>query len=143
LSLHSKLRWRAKLPESTARETSHLIAMVLNMHLDHDASCDRSLVLINTVMHTNVLLGSNRLLPSNDLMYPYLVVPIYPSTSQKDQPGQDPEPAIQVVFHWQRFNQKRCQVEILSSSEGPFLDPWSLTIAHRLRQILNEPAEDR
>ena len=47
------------------------------------------------------------------------------------------EPAIQVVFHWRRFNQHRCHVDILSSSEGSSQDPSILRIANRLRQILN------
>ena len=104
----ARLRWQAKLPESTARETAHLIAMVLNMHLDQAASRTRRMVFRNAVLHAN-------------------------SGNQ----GSDPEPAIQVVLHWRRFNLQRCHVEILSSSEGPVQDPSSLAIANRLRQILN------
>jgi hypothetical protein len=104
----TRRRWKAKLPESTARETAHLIAMVLNMHLDHTASRTRRMVFRNAVLPTN-----------------------------KDQRDVDAEPAIQVVLHWRRFNQQRCHVEILSSREGSLQDPWSLAIANRLRQILN------
>jgi hypothetical protein len=104
----TKLRWKAKLPESTARETAHLIAMVLNMHLDHAASRTRRMVFRNAVLHAN---------PGNQ--------------------DSNAEPAIQVVLHWRRFNQQRCHVEILSSHEGSIQDPWSLAIANRLRQILN------
>jgi len=106
-----RLRWQAKLPESTARETAHLIAMVLNMHLDPAASRTRRLVFRNAV---------TALMPTN-----------------QGRQGADGEPAIQVVLHWRRFNQQRCHVEILSSSEGSVQDPWSLAIANRLRQILN------
>jgi hypothetical protein len=147
MSLHSKLRWRAKLQESTARETSHLIAMVLNMHLDHEASCDSSMVLINTVIYTNRLMQSNLAMYGNSVMHSNAVttnhqishpmVPIYPIPTPKQRANAAQEPSIQVVLHWQRFSKQRCQVEILSSSEGPFLDPWSFAIANRLKQILD------
>jgi hypothetical protein len=110
----TRRRWQAKLPESTARETAHLIAMVLNMDLDQAASRTRRLVFRNAVL-------------SNIALMP---------TSQGRQ-GADGEPAIQVVLHWRRFNQQRCHVELLSSNEGSVQDPWSLAIANRLRQILN------
>jgi hypothetical protein len=82
--MQSKLRWRAKFPESTARETGHLIAMVLTMQLDQQAPRAR-----------------------------------------------------QIVLHWRRRNQQRCQEVVLNSSEGSFQDPWILAIANLLRQILN------
>ena len=110
----ARLRWQAKLPESTARETAHLIAMVLNMHLDHGASRTRRMVFRNAVLSNNALMPT-----------------------KQGRQGADGEPAIQVVLHWRRFNQQRCHVEILSSREGSVQDPWSLAIAHRLRQILN------
>ncbi len=36
-----------------------------------------------------------------------------------------------------RFNQQRCQGEILRSNKGSDQDPWSWAIANRLRQILS------
>ena len=114
MTMDLKLRWRAKLPESTARETAHLIAMVLNMHLDHEASGTRRLVFHNAVLSNNALMSTNQ-----------------------GRQGADGEPAIQVVLHWRRFNKQRCHVEILSSNEGSVQDPWSLAITNRLRQILN------
>ena len=120
MRMHSKLRWKAKLPESTARETGHLIAMVLNMHLDQQASRTRRLVFSNAVLFKNSVMFNNVLMRTN-----------------QGRQGAEAEPAIQVVLHWRRFNQQRCQVEILSSTEGSVQDPWSLAIANRLRQILN------
>jgi len=114
MTMQSKLRWRAKLPESTARETGHLIAMVLNMQLDQQASRARRMVFSNTVMFNNALISTN-----------------------KDSQNPGAVPAIQVVLHWRRRNQQRCQVVILSNSEGSFQDPWILAIANLLRQILN------
>lgn len=114
VTMHSKLRWKAKLPETTARETGHLIAMVLNMQLDQQASRAKRMVFSNAVRFNNALIRPTQ-----------------------DRQGADAEPAIQVVLHWRRFNQQRCQVEVLSSSEGSYRDPWSLAIANRLRQILN------
>ena len=110
----TKLRWKAKLPESTARETAHLIAMVLNMHLDPAASHTRRMVFRNAVLLNKTVMPT-----------------------KQDGEGPEAEPAIQVVLHWRRFNQQRCHVEILSSQEGSIQDPWSLAIANRLRQILN------
>lgn len=116
----AKLRWRARLSESTARETAHLIAMVLNMHLDHTASHTRRMVFRNSILLNNTVMQNNALMPTM-------------------QDGQGPEAghAIKVVLHWRRFNQRRCHVEILSSHEGSIQDPWTLAIANRLRQILN------
>jgi hypothetical protein len=118
--MQSKLRWRAKLPESTARETGHLIAMVLNMQLDQQASRARRMVFSNTVMFNNAVMFNNVLISTN-----------------KDSQNPGAVPAIQVVLHWRRRNQQRCQVVILSNSEGSFQDPWILAIANLLRQILN------
>ncbi len=116
----TKLRWRARLSESTALETAHLIAMVLNMHLDQTASHTRRMVFRNSILLNNTVMQNNALMPTM-------------------QDGQGPEAgsAIQVVLHWRRFNQQRCHVEILSNREGSIQDPWTLAIANRLRQILN------
>ena len=122
----TKLRWKAKLPESTARETAHLIAMVLNMHLDPAASHTRRMVFRNAVLLNKTVGRNNGAIENNALM----------PTNPENQ-GPEAEPAIQVVLHWRRFNQQRCHVEILSSHEGSIQDPWSLAIANRLRQILN------
>ena len=46
------------------------------------------------------------------------------------------EPTLKVVLRWHRPQQRRCQVEVHSSAEGPFADPWSLHLAQRLKQIL-------
>ena len=46
------------------------------------------------------------------------------------------EPTLKVVLRWHRSQQRRCQVEVHSSAEGPFADPWSLQLAQRLKQIL-------
>ena len=116
----ARLRWQAKLAESTARETAHLIAMVLNMHLDPTASRTRRMVFRNAVLLNKTVVQNNALIHTNP-----------------ENQGPGAEPAIQVVLHWRRFNQHRCHVEILSSREGSVQDPWSLAIAHRLRQILN------
>ena len=122
----ARLRWQAKLAESTARETAHLIAMVLNMHLDPTASRTRRMVFRNAVLLNKTVLLNNTVVQNNALIH----------TNPENQ-GPGAEPAIQVVLHWRRFNQQRCHVEILSSREGSVQDPWSLAIAHRLRQILN------
>ena len=122
----TKLRWKAKLPESTARETAHLIAMVLNMHLDPAASHTRRMVFRNAVL-LNQTVGRNKGAIENNALMP---------TNPENQ-SPEAEPAIQVVLHWRRFNQQRCHVEILSSHKGSIQDPWSLAIANRLRQILN------
>ena len=122
----TKLRWRARLSESTARETAHLIAMVLNMHLDHTASHTRRMVFRNAVLLNKTVVQNKGAIENNALML----------TNPENQ-GPEAEPAIQVVLHWRRFNQQRCHVEILSSHEGSIQDPWTLAIANRLRQILN------
>ena len=122
----TKLRWKAKLPESTARETAHLIAMVLNMHLDPAASHTRRMVFRNAVLLNKTVGRNNGAIENNALM---------PTNPEHQSP--EAEPAIQVVLHWRRFNQQRCHVEILSSHKGSIQDPWSLAIANRLRQILN------
>jgi hypothetical protein len=114
LGWKTKLRWRARLSESTARETAHLIAMVLNMHLDPAASRARRMTFSNAVVEGNAVMHPNQAWQAAEA-----------------------EPAIQVVLHWRRFNQQRCHVEILSNREGPLKDPWSLAIANRLRQVLN------
>ena len=116
----TKLRWRARLSESTARETGHLIAMVLNMHLDHTASHTRRMVFRNSIVLNDTVMQNNALMPT-----------------KQDGEGQEAGPAIQVVLHWRRFNQQRCHVEIRSNREGSIQDPWTLAIANRLRQILN------
>ena len=126
LGWKTKLRWRARLSESTARETAHLIAMVLNMHLDPTASRTRRMVFRNAVLLNNTVVLNKTVVQNNALI---------PTNPENQGPGA--EPAIQVVLHWRRFNQQRCHVEILSSREGSVQDPWSLAIAHRLRQILN------
>jgi hypothetical protein len=126
LGWKTKLRWKARLSESTARETAHLIAMVLNMHLDPAASHTRRMVFRNAVLLNKTVMQNKGAIESNALM----------PTNPEDQ-GPEAEPAIQVVLHWRRFNQQRCHVEILSSHEGSIQDPWSLAIANRLRQILN------
>jgi len=126
LGWKTKLRWKAKLPESTARETAHLIAMVLNMHLDPAASHTRRMVFRNAVLLNKTVVQNKGAIENNALML----------TNPENQ-GPEAEPAIQVVLHWRRFNQQRCHVEILSSHEGSIQDPWSLAIANRLRQILN------
>lgn len=122
----TKLRWKAQLPESTARETAHLIAMVLNMHLDPAASHTRRMVFRNAVLLNKTVVQNKGAIENNALM-----------PTNQDGEGPEAEPAIQVVLHWRRFNQQRCHVEILSSHEGSIQDPWSLAIANRLRQILN------
>ena len=122
----TKLRWRASLSESTARETAHLIAMVLNMHLDPAASHTRRMVFRNAVL-LNKTVGRNKGAIENNALMP----------TNPEHRGPEAEPAIQVVLHWRRFNQQRCHVEILSSHEGSIQDPWTLAIANRLRQILN------
>jgi len=122
----TKLRWRARLSESTARETAHLIAMVLNMHLDHTASHTRRMVFRNAVLLNKTVVQNKGAIENNALM----------PTNPENQ-GPEAGPAIQVVLHWRRFNQQRCHVEILSSHEGSIQDPWTLAIANRLRQILN------
>lgn len=48
----------------------------------------------------------------------------------------DGEPLLKVVLRWHRPQQTSCQVEVHSSAEGPFADPWSLRLAQRLKQIL-------
>ena len=126
LGWKTKLRWKARLSESTARETAHLIAMVLNMHLDPAASHTRRMVFRNAVLLNKAVMQNKGAIENNALM----------PTNPEDQ-GPEAEPAIQVVLHWRRFNQQRCHVEILSSHEGSIQDPWSLAIANRLRQILN------
>ncbi len=122
----ARLRLQAKLSESTAWETAHLIAMVLNMHLDHAASRARRMVFHNSILLNETVMQTMGAMPSNALM----------PTNQGRQ-GADGEPAIQVVLHWRRFNQQRCHGEILSSNKGSVQDPWSLAIANRLRQILS------
>ena len=122
----TKLRWRARLSESTARETAHLIAMVLNMHLDHTASYTRRMVFRNAVLLNKTVVQNKGAIENNALM-----------PTNPDGEGPEAGPAIQVVLHWRRFNQQRCHVEILSSHEGSIQDPWTLAIANRLRQILN------
>jgi hypothetical protein len=126
LGWKAKLRWRARLSESTARETSHLIAMVLNMHLDPAASHTRRMVFRNAVLLNKTVVQNKGAIENNALM-----------PTNPEHQGPEAEPAIQVVLHWRRFNQQRCHVEILSSHEGSIQDPWSLAIANRLRQILN------
>ena len=126
LGWKKKLRWRARLSESTARETAHLIAMVLNMHLDHTASHTRRMVFRNAVLLNKTVVQNKGAIENNALM----------PTNPENQ-GPEAGPAIQVVLHWRRFNQQRCHVEILSSHEGSIQDPWTLAIANRLRQILN------
>ena len=132
LGWKTKLRWRARLSESTARETAHLIAMVLNMHLDPTASRTRRMVFRNAVLLNNTVVLNNTVLLNNTVVQNNALI----HTNPENQ-GPGAEPAIQVVLHWRRFNQQRCHVEILSSREGSVQDPWSLAIAHRLRQILN------
>ena len=126
LGWKTKLRWKARLSESTARETAHLIAMVLNMHLDPAASHTRRMVFRNAVLLNKAVMQNKGAIENNALM-----------PTNQDGEGPEAEPAIQVVLHWRRFNQQRCHVEILSSHEGSIQDPWSLAIANRLRQILN------
>jgi len=46
------------------------------------------------------------------------------------------EPLLKVVMRWHRPQQTSCQVEVHSSLEGPFVDPWALQLAGRLKQIL-------
>jgi hypothetical protein len=122
----TKLRWRARLSESTAQETAHLIAMVLNMHLDHSASHTRRMVFRNAVLLNKTVVQNKGAIENNALM-----------PTNPDGEGPEAGPAIQVVLHWRRFNRQRCHVEILSSHEGSIQDPWTLAIANRLRQILN------
>ena len=122
----TKLCWRARLSESTARETAHLIAMVLNMHLDRTASHTRRMVFRNAVLLNKTVVQNKGAIENNALM-----------PTNPDGEGPEAGPAIQVVLHWRRFNQQRCHVEILSSHEGSIQDPWTLAIANRLRQILN------
>ena len=128
----ARLRWQAKLAESTARETAHLIAMVLNMHLDPTASRTRRMVFRNSVLLKKTVVLNKTVLLNKTVVQNNALI----HTNPENQ-GPGAEPAIQVVLHWRRFNQQRCHVEILSSREGSVQDPWSLAIAHRLRQILD------